>query len=157
MRSEPMTIRGKQMLQEELSHSKKVLRPQIVQAIEEARAHGDLSENAEYDAAKQSQGLLEARIRELEDKLARAEVIDASKLSGERVVFGAKVSLINLDTDEEVTYRIVGVDEADLKQQMISFDSPMARQLIGKNVGDEVQIKTPKGIRSYEIVGVEYL
>ncbi len=156
MRSEPMTIRGKQMLQEELSHSKKVLRPQIVQAIEEARAHGDLSENAEYDAAKQSQGLLEARIRELEDKLARAEVIDASKLSGERVVFGAKVSLINLDTDEEVTYRIVGVDEADLKQQMISFDSPMARQLIGKNVGDEVQIKTPKGIRSYEIVDVEY-
>ncbi len=156
MRSEPMTIQGKKMLQEELSHSKKVLRPQIVQAIEEARAHGDLSENAEYDAAKQSQGLLEARIRELEDKLARAEVIDASKLSGERVIFGAKVSLINLDTDEEVSYRIVGVDEADLKKQMISFDSPMAKQLIGKSIGDEVSIKTPKGIRTYEIEDVEY-
>ena len=131
-------------------------RPQNVQDIEEALAHGDLSENAEYHAAKERQGFIDAEKRDIEDQLSRAQMIDPATLSGDRVVFGAKVTLLNIDTDEEVSYQIVGVDEADLKSGTISYESPLARAMIGKEEGDEVVFQAPGGTRSYEVVEVAF-
>lgn len=152
----PMTIEGFQALEAELHRLKSVERPRIIQAIAEARAHGDLSENAEYHAAKEAQGLNEAKVAELEDKLSRADVIDVSKLSGDTVKFGATVRLVDEDTEEEVTYKIVGDLEANLRQGKISISSPIARALIGKTIGDIVEVNTPKGPRSFEILQVEW-
>lgn len=152
----PMTAAGYSLLENELKHRQQVERPRIIQAIAEARSHGDLSENAEYHAAKETQSHNEGRIAELEDKLARAEVIDPSKLSGDRVRFGATVRLLNLDTDEESTYQIVGADEADIDNGLISISAPLARALISKTVGDEVEVKLPAGTRRYEISSIEF-
>lgn len=152
----PMTVEGHQKLEAELHHLKSVERPRIIQAIAEARAHGDLSENAEYHSAKEAQGLNEAKVADLEDKLSRAEVIDPSKLSGDAVKFGATVSLIDEDTEEKVTYKIVGDMEANVREGKISISSPIARALIGKSKGDTAEVTTPKGPRSYEIVKVEW-
>ena len=151
----PMTPGGAQKLREELVRLKEE-RPKISRDIGVAREHGDLSENAEYHAAKERQGLVEARIKDIEDKLARAEVIDPSKLSGDRVRFGALVTLTNLDTDEETKYQIVGADEADINHGLISVSAPLARALIGKTLGDEVVVNLPAGTRRYEIGGVEF-
>lgn len=151
-----MTPRGVQLLRDELSRLKEE-RPKIAREIGIAREHGDLSENAEYHAAKERQGLIEARIKDLEDKLSRAEVIDPTKLSGQTVRFGATVSLTNLDTDEEVTYQIVGPEEADIDKGRISISAPLARALIGKSPGDEVQVQLPAGVRHYEVSAVEYI
>ena len=153
----PMTTRGYQALVEELKRLKSVERPKNVREIEEARGHGDLSENAEFHAAKERQSLLDVQIREIEDKLARAQVIDVSKLSGDRVVFGATVSLVDGDTGDKVIYQIVGDHEAEPKNGKISISSPVARALIGKSEGDEVQVRTPTGVRSFEILSVEYI
>ncbi len=152
----PMTPKGYKQLTEELKQLREVDRPANVKAIEEARAHGDLSENAEYKYAKEQQSLIAGRIEYLEDRISRAEVIDPSKLSGERVVFGAKVILENLDTEEEVIYRIVGDDEADISEGTISVSSPIARGLIRRETGDQVTIATPAGPRKYEIVDVSF-
>ena len=156
MEKVPMTIEGHQALGEELKHRQQVERPRIIQAISEARAHGDLSENAEYHAAKELQSLIEGRIAELEDKLSRAEVIDVSKMSGTTIKFGATVQLIDDDTEEKKTYKIVGDVEADVKQGKVSISSPIARALIGKTIGDAVEVNTPGGGKSYEITGVVY-
>ena len=150
-----MTPAGAERLKEELSRLKEE-RPKISREIGVAREHGDLSENAEYHAAKERQGMVEARIKDIEDKLGRAEVIDPSKLTGSRVRFGATVTLTNLDTDEDVTYRIVGADEANLDDGTISISAPLARALISREVGDEVKVKLPVGTRNYEVVSVEY-
>lgn len=150
-----MTPKGVEKLREELSRLKEE-RPKISREIGIAREHGDLSENAEYHAAKEKQGLCEARIKDIEDKLARAEVIDPSKLAGPKVRFGATVSLLNLDSEEEVTYQIVGAEEADLDQGTISISAPLARALIGREAGDEVTVKLPAGTRRYEITSVEF-
>ena len=152
----PMTVEGHLELEKELQHRKSVERPRIIQAIAEARAHGDLSENAEYHAAKEAQGLNEARVNDLEDKLSRADVIDITKLSGERVVFGATVQLVDEETEDEVTYKIVGEYEADVKAGKISISSPIARALVGKKVGDIAEVRTPRGIRTYEILDVAF-
>ena len=152
----PMTVEGHARLQEELQQRKSVERPRIIQAIAEARAHGDLSENAEYHAAKESQGLNEARVSDLEDKLSRADVIDVSKLKGDRVVFGATVELIDEDTEEDVTYKIVGEYEADVKSGKVSVTSPIARAMIGKKVGDVAEVTTPRGHKSYEIMKISF-
>jgi transcription elongation factor GreA len=151
----PMTPGGAQKLREELTRLKEE-RPKISREIGIAREHGDLSENAEYHAAKERQGLVEARIKDIEDKLARAEVIDPTKLSGDRVRFGATVGLLNLDTDEESTYQIVGADEADIDHGLISVSAPLARALISKTIGDEVEVKLPAGTRRYEISSIEF-
>jgi transcription elongation factor GreA len=156
MEKVPMTPRGVQLLRDELARLKEE-RPKISREIGVAREHGDISENAEYHAAKERQGLVEARIKDLEDKLARAEVIDPTKLSGDKVRFGATVSLTNLDTDEEVRYQIVGAEEADVDKGMISISAPLARALIGKSPGDEVQVQLPNGVRHYEVSAVEYV
>ena len=156
MEKVPMTVQGHQALGEELKHRQQVERPRIIQAIAEARAHGDLSENAEYHAAKELQSLNEGRIAELEDKLSRAEVIDVTKMSGTIIKFGATVQLIDDDTEEKKTYKIVGDVEADVKQGKISISSPIARALIGKTIGDSVEVNTPGGGKSYEILGVAY-
>ncbi|MCY1705441.1 transcription elongation factor GreA [Pannonibacter sp. SL95] len=153
----PMTAAGYAMLQTELKERTSVERPRIVEAISEARAHGDLSENAEYHAAKEAQSHNEGRIAELEDKLGRAEIIDVSKLSGTTVKFGATVTLIDEDTEEEKKYMIVGDVEADVKQGKISISSPIARALIGKTVGDSVEVSAPGGSRSYEIEAVSFI
>jgi transcription elongation factor GreA len=153
----PMTGRGYQSLMEELKRLKGVERPKIVREIEEARGHGDLSENAEFHAAKERQSLLDAQIREIEDRLARAQVIEISKLSGDKVVFGATVSLADGDTGDKVVYQIVGDHEAEPKNGKISISSPVARALIGKSEGDEVQVRTPTGVRSFEILSVAYI
>jgi transcription elongation factor GreA len=153
----PMTSRGYQVLMEELKRLKSVERPKNVREIEEARGHGDLSENAEFHAAKERQSLLDVQIRDIEDKLARAQVIEVSKLSGDRVVFGATVSLADGDTGEKVVYQIVGDHEAEPKNGKISISSPVARALIGRSEGDEVQAHTPTGVRSFEILSVEYI
>jgi transcription elongation factor GreA len=142
---------------DELKRLKSVERPKNVREIEEARGHGDLSENAEFHAAKERQSLLDVQIRELEDKLARAQVIDVSKLSGDKVVFGATVSLADGDTGDKVVYQIVGDHEAQPKNGKISISSPIARALIGKSEGDEVQVQTPTGVRSFEILSVAYV
>lgn len=152
----PITPEGAQKLRDELLRRKTVERPRITAAIAEARAHGDLSENAEYHAAKEAQGQNEEWIKQLEDKLARAEVIDPSKLDGTKVAFGARVKLLNTDTDEEVVYRIVGADESDINAGQISVTSPVARSLLGKEAGDEVKIRTPGGERVYEILEVAF-
>ncbi|HWA75068.1 MAG TPA: transcription elongation factor GreA [Polyangiaceae bacterium] len=151
----PMTPTGAIKLREELMRLKEE-RPKISREIGVAREHGDLKENAEYHAAKERQGLVEARIKDIEDKLARAEVIDPSKLSGNMVRFGAFVTLTNLDTDEEQTYQILGADEADINQGSISVSAPLARAIIGKSTGDEIVVKLPGGTRRYEIGGIEF-
>lgn len=153
----PMTRSGRQKLQSELKKLKAVERPRIVKEIEEAMAHGDLSENAEYKFAKEKQGHIEGRIQQVEDWLARAEVIDVSQLGGDRVVFGATVTLLDVDTEKKVRYRLVGELEADLKQGLISVTSPIGRSLIGKESGDEVVVRAPGGERAYEILEVEFV
>ena len=156
MEKVPMTIEGFSLLETELQRLKAVERPRIIQAISEARAHGDLSENAEYHAAKEQQGYNEAKVADLEDKLSRADVIDVTKLSGDSVKFGANVQLVDEDTDEKVSYKIVGEYEADVKKGKISITSPIARALIGKKKGDSVEVATPKGARAYEILKVGF-
>jgi len=152
----PMTAAGYDRLQEELKRLKSVDRPAIIRAIAEARDHGDLSENAEYHAARERQGFIEGRVLELEDKIARAEVIDVSKLSGKVVKFGATVTLEDEETEEKVVYQIVGEDEADIAQRRLSVTSPLARALIGKTIGESVEVSTPRGARSYEVVKVAF-
>ena len=152
----PMTPEGKKKLEQELKHLKEVERPANVKAIEEAIAQGDLSENAEYKYAKERQSLIAGRIEYLEERISRAEVIDPKTLSGDRVVFGAKVTLEDLDTEETIVYRIVGEDEVDIDKGLISVNSPIARGLIGHEIGDEVKIKTPRGVRKFEISDVEF-
>ncbi len=154
----PMTPEGYARLQEELRRLKTEERPAIIRAIAEARAHGDLSENAEYHAARERQSFIEGRVRELEDKLARAEVIDARRFAGEeKIMFGATVRLADEDTDEEVTYRIVGPEEADIAKGLISVQSPVARALLGRRAGDRVEVRTPRGVRHFEILEVRYV
>ena len=152
-----MTAGGYQALDNELKRLKTVERPSVIAAISEAREHGDLSENAEYHAAKERQGWIEGQIAEIEDKLARAQVIDVSKLSGTQVKFGATVSLVDEDTEDEARYQIVGEHEADVKGGRISISSPIARAIIGKEVGDVVEVNTPGGVKSYEILKVEWV
>lgn len=152
----PMTIEGFKSLEAELHRLKSEERPRIIQAISEARAHGDLSENAEYHAAKEAQGMNEARVAELEDKINRAEVVDTAQLSGKNVKFGATVHLEDEDTGEKVKYKIVGDLEADVKAGKISISSPIARALIGKAKGDTAEVTTPKGARSYEVLKIEW-
>jgi transcription elongation factor GreA len=151
-----MTSHGYTRLQEEIKRLKTIERPAIIRAIAEARTHGDLSENAEYHAARERQSFIEGRLMELEDKVARAEVIDTSKLSGSVVKFGATVTLADEETDEEQTFRIVGEDEADIKDGRLSVASPLARALIGKGKGDSVEVSTPRGNKSYEVVTVAF-
>ena len=151
-----MTAAGYARLESEIKHLKTVERPAVIRQIEEARAHGDLSENAEYHAAKERQGFIEGRVMELEDKISRAQVIDVSKLSGTSIKFGATVTLIDEDTDEKSKYQIVGEIEADVKEGRISITSPLARALISKSKGDTVEVVTPGGGRSYEVLKVEY-
>jgi transcription elongation factor GreA len=154
----PMTEAGAEKLRAELEHLKRVERPRIVRAIAEARAHGDLKENAEYHAAREQQSFAEGRIQEIESKLSRAQIIDITRLPpDDKVIFGATVTVINLDSDETRAYRIVGDDEADVKAGRISYQSPIARALIGKRVGDEVAVQTPSGTVSYEIDQVAYI
>lgn len=157
MEKVPMTGGGYETIMVEVKTLKSIERPAIVKAIAEARAHGDLSENAEYHAAKEAQGLNEARIAELEDNLSRADIIDIAKLGGDTVKFGATVELVDEDTDEETTYQIVGEFEADVKKGKISITSPIARALISKVVGDSVEVNTPGGGKSYEILKVSFI
>jgi transcription elongation factor GreA len=152
----PLTIKGFAALEEELKQRQQVERPRIIQAISEARALGDLSENAEYHAAKEAQSLNEGRILELESLISRAEVIDVTKLSGDRIKFGAIVRLVDEDTEEEKTYQIVGDPEADVRSGRVSVSSPIARALMGKTIGDTVEVTTPGGGKSYEVVGVQF-
>ena len=152
----PLTIKGHASLEEELRHRQQVERPRIIQAIADARALGDLSENAEYHAAKEAQSLNEGRILELESLISRAEVIDVSKLTGSRIKFGATVKLLDEDTEEERIYQIVGEPEADVRSGRVSVSSPIARALIGKTVGDTVEVTTPGGGKSYEVVDVRF-
>jgi len=153
----PMTVKGAQRLRAELEELKSVKRPAVIAAIAEARAHGDLKENAEYHAAREQQGFIEGRIKQLEAELSHAQLIDVASLNaGSRIVFGATVQLADADTDEEKTYMIVGDLEADIKQGLIAISSPVARALIGKHEGDSVTIDAPAGQREYEIVGVRY-
>jgi transcription elongation factor GreA len=156
MEKVPMTAAGFNRLQEELKHLKISERPAVIKAIAEAREHGDLSENAEYHAARERQSFIEGRVLELEDKISRAEVIDPGKLSGDTVKFGATVTLADQDTDEETTYQIVGQDESDIKNRLLSIQAPLARALINKSVGDSVEVSTPGGSKLYEIVSVEF-
>lgn len=153
----PMTPEGYQRLQEELKYLIRVERPKVVQDIAEARSHGDLSENAEYEAAKERQGFIEGRIAEINGKMARAQVINTNNLNSDKVVFGATVTLFDVESEVESTYRIVGEDEADIKAGLISIISPVAKALIGHREGDEVHIKVPSGTRIYEIVDIQYL
>lgn len=158
MKQIPMTVRGAEKLREELEFLKNVRRPEIINAIAEAREHGDLKENAEYHAAREQQGFCEGRIQDIEGKLGAAQVIDIHELEKNgRVVFGVTVTIENLDTEERKTYKIVGDDEADFKINKISVNSPIARGLLGKNEGDEAKIVTPQGEVEYEVVSVEYL
>lgn len=154
----PITVRGAEKLQSELTQLKTVDRPKVIEAIAEARAHGDLKENAEYHAAREQQGFIEGRIKEIEGKLSNANIIDVATLdAGGKVVFGATVDVADEETGDEMTYQIVGEDEADIKQNMISVSSPIARALIGKEEGDVVDVQTPGGLRSLEIVEVKYV
>ncbi len=158
MQQIPMTVRGAEQLREELDFLKNVRRPEIIKAIAEAREHGDLKENAEYHAAREQQGFCEGRIQEIEGKLGNAQVIDVTKMPNNgKVIFGATVVLVNTDTDEEVTYRIVGDDEADIKSRLISVNSPIARGLIGKELDDTVNITTPGGVVEFDIIEVNYI
>ncbi|MGN6207937.1 MULTISPECIES: transcription elongation factor GreA [Asticcacaulis] len=157
MEKVPMTVAGYQVLDDELKRLKSVERPSVIAAISEARAHGDLSENAEYHAAKERQGWIEGQIAEIEDKISRAQVIDVSKLSGNKIKFGATVTVIDEDTEEEGRYQVVGDHEADVKSGKISLSSPLSRAMIGKEVGDVVEVQTPGGVKAYEILKVEWL
>ena len=158
MQRTPLTLKGAERLREEAAHLKKVVRPQIIAAIAEARAHGDLKENAEYHAAREQQSFTEGRIRHLESELASAQVIDVTKLNpGGKVVFGATVTLYDEEKDTEITYQIVGDLEADIKESRIAITSPIARAMIGKEQGDEIVVKAPGGDMTYEIVNVQYL
>jgi transcription elongation factor GreA len=157
MEKVPMTAEGYQALDAELKRLKTQERPSVIAAISEARSHGDLSENAEYHAAKERQGFIEGRIAEIEDKIARAQVIDVSKLSGSQVKFGATVSLVDEDTEEESRYQIVGEHEADVKMGRISITAPLARVMIGKEVGDVLEVITPGGVKAYEVMKVEWV
>ena len=150
----PITPEGLKKLQEEFKRLKSVERPKVIEAIAEARGHGDISENAEYDAAKEQQAFLEKRIRDLENKIANADVVDPAAMSTERVVFGLQVTLQDLDSGEEISYQIVGMDEADMSAQRISISSPVARALIGKTIGDVVQVQIPRGMRELEILDI---
>ena len=153
----PMTVRGHELLQDELKRLKSVDRPNVVKAIAEARAHGDLKENAEYHAAKEEQGFIEARIKDIEGKLSHKQVIDASAVDARgKVIFGATVVILDENTDKEMTYKIVGEDEADIKQGMISYTSPIARALIGKDEGDAIEFQAPDGLKTYDILEVRY-
>lgn len=156
MSSVPMTVRGKEKLDAELKQLKSIERPKVIQAITVARAHGDLSENAEYDAAREKQSFIEGRIGELEDKIARAQVVDPKSVRTDKIVFGATVELLDVDNDEKKTYQIVGVDESDIKEGRISIESPIARQLINKTAGDTVTVRVPKGQTEYEVLSVRY-
>ena len=157
MTKSPMTKRGADKLRKELEELKTVARPTIIKAIAEARAHGDLRENAEYHAAREQQGFTEGRIAEIEHKLSHAQIIDVTQVdAGGRVVFGATVELLNLDTDQEVRYQIVGEDEANIKHGLVSIGSPIARAMIGKREGDEVEVQTPSGRQDYELLAVLY-
>ena len=151
-----MTAEGYRSLDDQLKQLKSVERPSVIAAISEAREHGDLSENAEYHAAKERQGWIEGRIAEIEDKIARAQIIDVSKLSGKQVKFGATVTVVDEDTEEESRYQIVGEHEADVKAGKVSVASPIARSLISKEVGDVVEVNTPGGVKAYEILKVEW-
>ena len=158
MNKVPMTVRGAEQLREELKRLKSEDRPQVIQAIAEARAHGDLKENAEYHAAKEQQGFIEGRIKEIEGKLSHIQIIDVTAIDARgKVVFGATVELLDVLTDTETTYKIVGEDEADIGQGLISFTSPIARALIGKDEGDEVTFAAPGGDKHYEIIEVRYI
>jgi transcription elongation factor GreA len=152
----PMTADGFARLEEELRHLKGVERPAVIRAIAEAREHGDLSENAEYHAARERQSFIEGRVAELEDKISRAEVIDVKKLSGKQVMFGATVTLVDEDTEEKIKYQLVGQDESDISAGRLSISSPLARALIGKKVGDTVEVSTPGGSKSYEVVRLAF-
>jgi transcription elongation factor GreA len=156
MEKNPITPEGYSKLREELNMLRSVERPKVIQMIAVAREHGDLSENAEYHAARDRQSFIEGRVKEIENKLARAEVIDPSKLSGDRVAFGATVKLSNTQTEEQVAYRLVGADEANLEAGTISIASPLARSLLGKEVGDEVKVRMPGGERLYEVLEVTF-
>ena len=152
----PITATGYKRLEAELKHRKGVLRPEIIEQISEARAHGDLSENAEYHAAKEKQSFNEGRIKELEAVVSRAEIIDVAALKADIIKFGASVKVIDEDTEEEHHYQIVGEFEADIKLKQISMTAPLARALIGKKIGDSVEVKTPKGDKAYEVIHIEY-
>lgn len=154
----PMTVRGHELLQEELKRLKGVDRPQVIQAISEARAHGDLKENAEYHAAKEQQGFIEGRIKECEGKLSNLQVIDVTEVNANgKIVFGSTVKLLDLSIDKEIIYKLVGEDEADIKQGLISYSSPIARALIGKNEGDDIIFSAPGGEKEYEVISVSYV
>ena len=157
MEKVPMTAAGYSRLQEELKHLKSVERPAVIRAIAEAREHGDLSENAEYQAARERQSFIEGRVMEIEDRISRAEVIDVTALSGDSVKFGATVKLADEDTDQEATYQIVGQDESDIKAGRLSVTAPLARGLIGKSVGDVVEVTTPNGSKSYEVMEIRFV
>lgn len=153
----PMTLKGAEAIKAELDQLKSVERPTVIKAIAEAREHGDLKENAEYHAAREQQGFIEGRIQDIEGKLSHAQIIDPSTVAaGERIVFGATVELLDVDNDQEVTYQIVGIDEADVKLNKISVTSPIARALIGKELDDVAEVQAPGGVREYEIIGVSY-
>jgi len=157
MNKVPMTVRGAELLRDELKNLKSVERPRVIQAIAEARAHGDLKENAEYHAAKEQQGFIEGRIKEIEAKLSNTQIIDVTTVDAKgKVVFGATIELIDLQTDAELVYRIVGEDEADIKLGLISYTSPIARALIGRSEGDEVKFSAPGGEKTYEVVEIRY-
>ena len=158
MNKVPMTVRGHELLQAELKQLKSVQRPAVIQAIAEARAHGDLKENAEYHAAKDQQGFIEGRIKELEAKLSNLQIIDVTAIDAKgKIVFGSTVELIDEGSGEEICYKIVGEDEADIKQGLISFTSPIARALIGKNEGDEISFSAPGGEKQYEVIEIRYV
>jgi transcription elongation factor GreA len=153
---QPMTFKGKQLLDQELKHLIQVERPDVIRAIEEARGHGDLSENADYDAAKERQGFVEARIADIQAKLANAEIVDPTTVKSDKVVFGATVTILDLELEKEVTYQLVGVDEADVKEGKLSVFSPLGRSLIGKKKADIVEVNSPKGDKEYEILKFEF-
>ena len=158
MQKVPLTVRGAQLLKDELQHLKSVERPAVIEAIAEARSHGDLSENAEYDAAKEKQGFVEGRIADLESKLSYAHIVNPVELDADgKIVFAATVTLEDCDSEENVTYQIVGDDEADLKLGLISISSPIARALIGKEAGDVASVQAPGGVRNYEVIDVRYI
>ncbi len=158
MNKVPMTVRGHELLQDELKQLKSVERPQVIQAISEARAHGDLKENAEYHAAKEQQGFIEGRIKECEGKLSNLQVIDVTAVNANgKVVFGSTVALLDVSIDKEIIYKIVGEDEANIKQGLLSFTSPMARAIIGKSEGDEIIFSAPGGEKEYEVISVKYV
>ena len=158
MQKIPLTVAGAEKLKAELQQLKSVARPEVIAAIAEARSHGDLSENAEYEAAKDKQGFIEGRIAELESKLSHAQIIDPTEIHAEgKIVFGATVTVSDLETDEEATYQIVGDDEADIKIGKISVNSPIARAMIGKEEGDVAEVQAPSGVREYDILNVQYI